>query len=309
MKQLHELTDSDAGTGGVGHWIPADVYADLILDGVVCYGQLAGVITAMEYDFTAGGGDTIQVRYVSPRTHSCASAGQECECLSVTSTTFGTYSIPVWAYGDYDELCGFSLWEASGPVKDQVLNEMAKRLAMCRDARIWDILTGSSEGFTPNVNIYSAVSCGDGALETSCCTFTYDLYNSIVSVMKHMQGDGYDPDYVILHPNVAKFFYYKDAAGYFNTPLVKFDTNGNLTNISTLKVIESCNAADCSTTGSAVMAVVIDSKRACGEVWGKKPSFHEFYEAKCDRYEEVVWMYWGALRLDPLAISHISNPA
>lgn len=314
MKELIELTDSDAGTHGVGHWIPADVFADIILDGVVCYGQLSGVVTLMEYDFSAGGGDTIQVRYVSPRTHSCASrtgSNQECSCLSDTSTTFGTYSIKVLPWGDYDLVCGWSIFEADGPVVKLILNEMAKRMAMCRDSHIWDSLANNLSA--PNIDVETFAVCSDSGIAGSCCTFTFNLYNSIIEVQKHMQGDAYEPDYVIMHPTVAAYLYFRDGSySHAGLPQIKYDEKGQLVSISGMKVIECCNADTCSSNtsgdGTNINAVIIDSKRAIGEVWGKRPTFNEFYDAKCDRYEEVLWQYWGAATCDPNAIGWVSNP-
>jgi len=317
VRTIEELTDCTDGTGGTGAWVMDDVFADIVLGGVVCYGQLSGVVTAMEYDFSAGGGNTIQVRYVSPRTASCASKTETycCTCLSEASTTFGTYSIRVRAWGDYDLVCGFSIWSAKGNVVALILKEMAKRMAMCRDAEIWSNLT--DDFTTPNFVNKTEVSCEDGQISGSCCTFTYDLYNSIVSVIQHLRGDAYDPDYVIMHPNVAAYLYYKDAAGYFydRMPGTTYDKEGNLQTIRGCKVIESCNATDCNDTGAllptnkdGIMAVVLDSARAVGEVWGKRPIFHEFYDAKCDRYEEVLWQYWGSNAMDTNAIGWVTNP-
>ena len=313
MKSFEELTDSEAsGTGGVGPWIPEDVYADLILDGVICYGQLSGVVTAMEYDFTKGGGDTIQVRYINARTTSCTSQGKtdetECICLSESSSNFGTYNVYVQAWGDYDLICNYSMWEASGPAQAMIADEMGKRLALCRDQEIWSNLV--TDVGTPNIDIESTVSCMDGEISGSCCTFTYDLYNSIVSVMKHMQGDAYNPDYVIMHPEVAAYLYFRDAAGYFFTtmPGTTFK-DGKLATLAGLTVIESCNAAKCTDTASAVMAVVIDSSRAVGEVWGKRPTFQTDPVIECDQTKLVVWMYWGSSPMDSGAIGWISNPS
>ena len=135
-----------------------------------------------------------------------------------------------------------------------------------------------------------------------------------------MRDDAYEPDYVIMSPTVAKALYMKDNSGFFNTPLVKFKGN-RLATIAGLKVIECCNAHDCSTTGGraastdteitnadGIMAVIIDSKRAIGEAWGKKPSFNKFYDAKCNRTEVVLWQYWGTSAMDTEAIGWVSNP-
>lgn len=327
MRSLEELTDSDAGDGGVGHLIPDDVYANMILEGVVCYGQLSGVVTAIEYDFTAGGGNTIQVPYVSPRTHSCASDRVECACLSDTSTTFGTYPIKVTNWGDYDLVCGFSLWEAGDPSKmpimSSILKEMSKRMAKCRDEEIWSALTDDIASTGVTHFKFSSTSCGDGQILTgtaSCCTWSYELYNSIISVVADLRDDAYEPDFVVMSPSVAKALYMKDNSGFFNTPLVRFN-NDRLVEIAGLKVIECCNAHACSTDGGkaasadtevtdadGIMAVVLDSKRSIGEAWGKKPKFSMFYDAKCDRTEVVCWQYWGTSAMDPASIGWIANP-
>jgi len=319
MKDFTELTDTTST--GVNTWVPEDVYADMVLDGLVCYGQLSGVVTSMEYDFTAGGGDTIQVRYVSPRTHSCTSLGKNCNCLSATSTTFGTYDIPVRPWGDYDLICGFSIWAAKGNIVSKVLNEMSKRMAKCRDAEIWSELTS---GFgVPASIVASSVSCSDSkGIGGSCCTYSFNLYNSVVSLMKEMQGRSYEPDYVIMHPEVAAYLYFKDGTGYpiGVMPGTTFSSDGKLLTIAGLKVIECCNANRCNNIGGtdelntfdvidgSVQAVVIDSSRAIGEVWGKRPTFSEFYENDCDRYKYVLWQYWGCSELDTGAIGWVVNP-
>jgi len=305
MKGFEELTDSEPnGTGGVGPWIPEDVYANFILDGVVCYGQLSGVVTA--------GGDTIQVQYISARTTSCASQGKdderECACLSAVSSNFGTYPVPVQAWGDYDKICGFSIWEAKGNIVEAILKEMSKRLAWCRDAEIYSNLI--TDVGSPNIDVETVCVCEASKIEGGCCTFTFDLYNSIISVQKHMQGDAYEPDYVIMHPSVAQYIYFKDGAGYHHgaMPQVKFDGKGQLTTISGMKVIECCNATDCAGGSGVVQAVVIDSSRAVGEVWGKKPTFEVQRIPECDQWKHVLWQYWGSSILDPLATGWVSNP-
>ncbi len=312
MKTLTELTNDT----GVTSWVPADAYADLIMEAVVCHSQLSGVIGAIEYDLQACDGATIQVRYVPART--AQGPKNSCECLSKTSSTLGTYSITVKQYGDYDELCDFSLMKACGPVKDRLLNEMAKGLAKKRDQVIWTELT---QNFTPTYSYSMATTCclGEGnvndgcgpAYDASCCSLRFDLYNGIIYLQKTMQGAGYNPDTVILHPTVAAWLYYKDngaippyASG---TPLLRFGNDGKLVSIAGMKVIETCNASSCTEDSGATMAVVIDSSRAVGEAWGKRPEFHEDFDVQCNHWKEAIWMYWGASELDKGAIGHILN--
>jgi len=302
MKELEELTTN----ANVAAWTPADTYADLILEASVCYGQLSGVVTAIDYDLKAGQGDTIQIRYAPART--AQGPIDACGCLSATSSTLGTYSVTVKAYGDYDLMCGFSLFKAKGPVKEAILKEMAKGLAKKRDEEIWSELTSVTPGYTATLShAWNASVVTDG-----CCFDAVDIYNKVVYLYKQMQAGAMNPDYVILNPEVAAHFYYKDNGSIPAVknimPLLKFDNGGQLVGIGPLSVIESCVASSGTDKSGATLAVVIDSSRAVGEAWGKRPKFNEFYEVDCDRYKETVWMYWGASEMDTNAIGHILNP-
>lgn len=298
MKEFTELTDGTSLTS----WIPVDEYADLILDAVFCGRKLSGVITAGRgFDWAAGRGAICQVRYFPSRT---AQTGVGCigACLSAASSTVGTYSITIKAYGDRDKMCGFSLWEANGPVKEGILRSMGNALATKFDQDIWAGLVG----FKPTYYSKTSAACTNrwDTRSTYCCEYKYDLYNAVVSASQGLKSRCYNPDYVILDPSVAKWFYFKDTA---TIPLVKFSADGQLLEVAGLKVIETGNATDCASTSGATMAVVIDSSRAIGEAWGKRPTFEEVRDPGCDIWDEVVWAYWGTHVLDQNAIIHIIN--
>jgi len=304
MKQLAELTNNTS----VAAWVPADAYADMILEASVCYGQLSGVVTAIGHDLKACQGDTIQVRYAPART--AQGPITPCQCLTATSSTPGTYPITVQQYGDYDDMCRFSVdIKACGDIKGAIMNEMAKGLAKKRDQVIWQQIT---TGFTPTwtstlTHAWSASVTTDG-----CCFNTVDLYNKVIYLQKQMQGSALTPDYVILHPTVAAHFYYKDNGvmpqPQLNMPLLKFDGKGQLLSIAGMKVIESCNATSGTTVSGTTLAVVIDSSRAVGEAWGMRPEYSERYINECNYDKVVIWMYWGASEMDTNAIGHVLNP-
>jgi len=300
MKTLTELTDSTSAAT----WIPTEQFSDLILEASVCYGDLSGKITAIDYDLKAGQGDTVNIRYVAART--AQTIASNCGCLSATSNTLGEYTIDISKYGDYDYMCGISMFTAGPRLKDSILNEMAKGLAHARDAAVWAAIIGGAAAtwtYTARMadDALSVVTVG------GCCSFVTNLYNSIVSVRQNMKGACLNPDYVIMHPSVARYLYFKDST-YPLANLLKFDGSGNLSEIDGLKVIESGSATAASATSGATMAVVIDSSRCVGEVWGKRPTFTEQYVAECDAYKEVIWSYWGTGRLDPAARGRILNP-
>ena len=292
-------------------WIPTEDYASLILEGVVCCGQLSGNgITALEYNMSAGHGDVVNVRTVTARTHSCATQG--CGCLSVTSNTLSDAKIYVYQWGDYDKICDWTSWKANGNILQAVAKEMAKRMCKCRDAQIWTQLSNA----TPLATIRTkAVWTSDKVPSGSCCSFSFDLYNSIVSARQRLSGYCYNPDTVILHPYAAAFLYYKEgnAAGFLGTynPLIKFnEQTGYISQILGMRVIEAgvavADDASPATEGDEV-AFVIDSSRAIGEVFGKKPELHSFYDGKCNATELTVWQYWGSGILDGNAIVTVTS--
>lgn len=301
MKELEELIT----TTNAANWIPSEDWADLILEASVCYGQLSGIISAMEYDMQAHNGDTVKVRYVPAQT--AQGPISACGCLSVASPTLGAHSIDVAAYGDYVDLCDFTLWQAKPRLKEMVFREMAKGLAKKRDEDMWAAIR--SPGVAPTYVSSTSVACSASSdwVSPGCCNYAYNLYNSIISVQKDMEGGAKNPDMVIMHPSVAKWLYYKDGT-YPPGWNIRTNGDGSLAYIGPMKVIESCNATSCDGTGDATMAVIIDSSRAIGEVWGKRPTFETERVADCAKDKGVVWMYWGTDSMDNAAIGHVRNP-
>jgi len=302
-KTLMELT----GDTAAANWIPTEGWADLILEATVCYGQLSGVITAVDFDQAAGNGSTVRVRSFPARTAQGPFTGG-CECLSATSSTLAKYDITIKQYGDYDQMCDFSLWKAKGPVKEGILNEMAKGFASVRDTAIWTAITN----FTPSYASSTVTQCADvqanSGESATCCAKSYrkSLYNSVVSVTQELRSNCKNPDTIIGDPSVFKYFYEMD---YVDLPSFGAQfVNGRLTVLNGLKVIETGVATNCNDTSGSTMLVILDSSRAVGEAWGKRPTFYESFVPECNYYKEVLWAYWGAAALDTTAIGHVVNP-
>jgi hypothetical protein len=314
MKDLIELTTTTETTS----WIPVDSYADLILEGAVAYGQLSGVITAVNHDFTGCQGKIIQVRSVNKRTaQDLGAVTGKTDCLSATSQTVTTYSITLKVLGDYDEVGETALFQTCGDLKAQILNEMAKGIAEKQDQDIiTELLTA---GGVPSVSfsLASAMKCFTNypnwvtrasGHASAIWGAANNLYDGIVHSVGSMRNNAYEPDYLILNPNVAAFL----KINYDNRMLdamIDYDkATGKLTRVAGLKVIETPHAETCKVTSAATMAIVIDSSRAVGEAWGKRPQYTEVYEPECLYFKEVISLFWAAGRLDPLAIGHIRNP-
>jgi len=296
----------------VAAWIPTEDFVDLVLEGIVCYGALSGNgVCALDYDMGAGKGDTVNVRTVTARTHTCANttAGN---CLSVTSNTFSEHTIDVNQQGDYDKIASFTEWKTKGNLLKQVANEMSKRLANCRDATMWTNLCGAAANTTINTTSAWAAS----RATDSCCNFTFDIYNAIIDAKQHLSGDCYSPDTILIHPYVAAYLYYKENGNIPPVgdiaPLVRYSADGSgLESIAGMRVVEvGVAVADDSSPSSTndELAFVIDSSRAMGEVWGKRPDFNQFYDGKCNAIELTLWTYWGTSILDANAIVAIESP-
>jgi len=308
-KEFLQMTTDTDGTGGVGAWIPAEHFSDLILDGVVAYGQLSGKISRMNYDLAAGNGAVVKVRTVSPRT---ASPTQTTGCLSTVSTTFNDVPITIKPYGDMDVVQEWDRYRAKGDMVGMIVNEMSKALARSRDELIYDAIAASGATTVDTTASWASTRTTD-----SCCNFAFDIYNTIIDARQELMGAGYNPDTVLIHPYAASYLYYKEngnvpAVGDI-MPLVKYGSDGYISSIAGMKVIEMKCAVSKVSDGAlddadANTAFVIDSSRAVGEAWGMRPKFHEFYDGQCNNTELTVWTYWGCDTLDAGAIRLIQNP-
>lgn len=312
-QKLVELTDSNAGRG-VYKWQPKEDYADLILEASLCEASLSGVITAMDYDKSAGTGINVQVRMFPSRSAQGPIAVGK--CLSVASSILSTATITIQQYGDYDDLYGMDLFTAKGPVKDGILNEMARGLGKARDVAIMSALNTVNHITCLGNNRYksritTSVACTSVTTTgtTGCCEMKYvtSIYNSIVSGAANLKARGLHPDVVIINPGVARWFKYR---GYTSMPNLGWtmDAQNNLATIDGMRIIETCAANPCVVTSGATMAYVLDSSRAIAEAWGKRPEFYEDFVVECNKYKETVWMYWGCSVVSCGAIAAIVNP-
>lgn len=313
-KSFKELTDADDDAGGVGAWIPSEQYASLILGSVANYSELAGKITAINYDMNAGMGNTVNVRTISARNNvqefsGCNdTASGNNDCLSTASTNFGDYTITIKKQGDRDIVCDFAAWQSTGDAYKHIADEMAKSLATVRDDYLVDDLVAA----TPNETITTSTAYNTSRTTDSCCNFAFDIYNSIIDARQGLMHDGYNPDTVIIHPDVASYLYYKENGNMPNlSSLVKYTSDGYVASIGGMEVIESramYAETNSPTSAGDDLAFVIDSSRALGEAWGKRPTFTKKYHENCDNYNMVVWSYWGHDTLDENAIIDIENP-
>ena len=287
MKELEELAMD------VSNWTPSEVFSKLILDAAVDAGKLSRKITVFEEDITKGNGDTVKVRAFPARTAQGPIA--DGDSLTAIDSTPNVYSIQIQQYGDYQPLTDYSIFKAGDEVKARLLKAMGNGLARKFDEIIYNELETASAGVT------KALSTSDWS------SSSYDLYEKIVEARASLKANGANPDYLIIHPDFESYFLKETVEG-VRGQVIKVE-NGNLVEVAGLKVIVTSVANAKSDTASEVQAIIIDSSRAVGEAWGKRPTFYEDFDSTSNTYKEVVWAYFGASELDTNAIAHVVNPA
>lgn len=295
MKEFIELTGDD----DLAQWMPTETLCDMILYALHCNRVLSGKVTVGKCSFQKGKGETVNIRSVAARTAQGNTDGTftglaDCECLEPVPSSFTKTQITLRAFGDYDKICEQSIFKVGDIVKQAVLKEMGEAMADLVDQYIFYLLADVA---TPD--------CSFTVSDPSCGCFTNNLYNLIVDAEASRRKAGYDPDIVIMSPKVAALFKYKDTADlprYATAQIVVKD--GILMKIGPLSVIEYCGAYEFDDAGKPC-AIILDSSRAVGEAWGKRPKFEEERIPECDAWKEVVWMYLGCGIIDEDAICHI----
>jgi len=322
MKDITGRTSEDyTWNTNITSWIPKQDYADAIIESSLQYGEISGKAAVQRFDKTAGTGQNVIVRIPTFR-NAQWNLGQG-QCLSVTSQSVSTYVIQIKKMGDYDELYDMDLWQTPGPLKETILNEMAKGLAARRDWQLWDSLVtfGDARWVAMTTHAMKDDMFGLWAKGTAnCCMPALDLYNTILKGVASMRRQahtnpgnvstaGYNPDTLILGPFLAMKLKYRDHG--FPVIDIITDEKGRVTRLpgAGLNVIEYTGAPTDNDVSRGTVAIIIDSSRALGEAWGKQPEFYEDFYIECGKYKEVVWSWWGCHVLDTNAVMHIRNSA
>ncbi len=298
----YEFADSDTGCeNDVSDWTPSEQFANLIWSAFYCKGYLAGKVTVRGIDFQRGKGDTIAIRVRGKRTAQGPLAA--CECLSCVSSSFTVINTTLDVYGDLAEICERDLFEAGDVVKDGIIEDMASGLAEQVDLEIYDQLCTATTSYTDTLD-----NCCEPS-DDDCCMdkFGRELANSIITLEAQMREGGYRPNFCILSPTVAAHFKYKEAASMSGMP-IRFGSSGELLSIGNMQIIEFPCAKQCSDS-AGIVAVILDSSKAVGEGWGKRPELEQDRNIDCDSTTVAIHMYIGIDELDDDAIGLISAPS
>ncbi len=311
MDRLFINTDADTGCeDDVSEWSPEDVYAKIVWNTFVCKADLFK-IAVKGIAINPGDGLGVQIRAFGA--FGAPSEKAACECASCASILFTTYPLTLKQYNLEAIVCDKDIWDVGSILMDSYLIAMSDSWAQWFDAQIYSELETAAPGTTETLG--TAISCTPD-IAGSCCTDTalYQLYNAIhLAVAGMREGNGlagpYSPDYLIVSPTVAAIF----KRMQHSQPMpwmadVSFDDDGRLKKMSGLKVIEYCGANGCTDLASEVVAIIVDSRRAVGAVFGERPKTYKFFQSNCNSYRIDQWAYFAVGELDTDAIAHVVNP-
>lgn len=308
--QEMEYTDSDSGCEAIiSTWSPTETFANIVWQAMYCEANLFRVCVK-GLDISAGDGLNITIRTIGK--FAAPAAATACECLSCVSATLGEYHLSCLQYGEVTELCSFDIFDAGEIYRREYLKAFGKRWAQFFDATIWAGLVAAAAG--TSTDMAAVLDCTPAGLTSSCCSDTslLNLYNAVNATVAAMREGvaPYDPDYMILSPTVATIFkrMQTPAVQAWAEKVIKIDGDGKLVQFNGLKVIEFCGAQTCSTATDTVFAVIVDSRRAYGAAFGKKPWMEKDRNVECNSWTYAMWCYFAHGALDVAAIAHIKSP-
>lgn len=309
IEEGFEFTNSDSGCDiDISSWSPADVFTGMVWHDMYCEANLLS-IAVPGLSIESGDGLTVQIRVIGK--FGAPSELDACECASCSSPALETYSLTLKQYNLETIVCEKDVFDAGEIYRQSVIEALGKRWAQFFDATIYSELETATPGTTET--LASALSCS-ASIGGSCCTDSdfVNLYNAIENAVASMREGAapYNPDVLIVSPTVArilKALSNTDVAPWAAEEM-KFDSKGRLIRAAGLNVIEYCGANSCATTSAEVMAIVIDSSRAVGAAFGKRPELYTFFQSNCNSTRYDMWCFFACAELDTDAIAHIVNP-
>jgi hypothetical protein len=311
IDELFTNTDADSGCeDDVSDWSPADNYAKVIWETAVCKADLFK-IAVKGISINPGQGLGVQIRAYGA--FGDPTSLDACSCASCASISFSTYSLTLKQYNLEAIICDKDIWDVGSVLMDSYIKSMGDSWARWFDEQIYSELESATPG--TDTELATALACSP-SLDGSCCSdiALLELYNAVQTTVASMrEGTGlagpYNPDYLIISPSVAAIF--KRMSTPQPMPWMRdvvFDESGRLKKIGGLNVIEYCGANACTDATGEAVAVIIDSSRAVGAVFGQRPKTYKFFQTNCNSYRIDQWAYFACGELDTDAIAHITNP-
>ena len=307
-KTFNFTTSDDGCDTDVSAWSPDDVYVKAVWHAMYCEANLFRVCVK-GLDIDKGDGLTVQIKTIGK--FGAPTEAASCECISCASNTLSTHSLTLKQYGMVTEICEKDIWDVGEQYRKEYLAALGKRWGQFFDAQIYSELQTAAAG--TSVDMAATLVCSP-SISGSCCTDAslLNFYNAVNEVVYTMQEGTapYDPDYMIVSPSVAAILKRMQTPSVqpWAERIVKVSDAGKLIMFNGLKVIEYCGAQACSTATDTVFAVILDSRRAVGAAFGKRPSLESDRNIDCNSTTYAMWCFFACGELDVNAIAHIKSP-
>jgi hypothetical protein len=281
-------------------WTPTDVFVNAIWHALYDTADLFK-IAIKGIDVNSGEGHTVKLRtmgkFAAPKTVNA------CECLTCGSAAVSSHSITILQHGQMTTLCEFDIFSVGEKYRSEYLWAFGKTWGDYFNDLIYTELLTAKGSYDVEID---ALSCSPSLASASCCEDTdlYNLYNGLDEIITAMRVGLYKPDYIIMHPTIAAIFRRMQVPVPIFYNSIVFGKEGKLESILGVSVIEYIGAEDCNDDG--VYAVVIDSSRAIGAAFGKRPVLESKRNIECNSIDYVMWAYFGTNVFDDDAIAQLS---
>lgn len=296
--------DTDCPMGDISDWTPSENFVNAVWHEMYESANLLRVAVP-GLDISKGAGNVVNIRTIARFERGDITTNEEsCGCLSCTSTSVSKESITLQQHGIKAELCEFDIWSVGEKFRQEWLKSLGGVWAEYFDYRIYNELETADPGHNETVTYAAA------ALSGSCCTdgFLLDLYNAVDALVTDMRADYYKPDYMIMHPEIAATFRRMMDVKPIFADTIEIGKNGKLKSILGIEVIEYNDANKGSSAGTGdELIIVLDSRRAVGAAFGKRPSMESERNIDCNSHTYAMWCYFNAAKLDKDAIGHIEE--
>ncbi len=288
QEEMHQFGTS---TTEAAEAIPSEVFSDLLLEALYAQDNLRGAVAASTVDLTARAGDTVSVIAMPRRSASTVTEGSAVSD-SADDPTETTIQLTKW--GTRNDVTRETFEDSILTQNMFVANNMAA-LGEQVTSRIATKLVDATPG--QSVNLATA-----GTLD--------DFYEKVVDLKQAMKGatNPVDPDMLLVHPDMTGQIL-KDARDGVIGQSIRTQ-NGNVMSVAGLEVVENNQFNALNNTSGDEMAVIIDSSRAVGEAWGRRPEtiIDETTSADSDEVRTISWMRYETEVIDTNAVGHVQNP-
>ena len=310
--EVKEYTDSDSACPAIiGAWSPTETFANIVWHAMYCEADLFKVCVK-GLDISAGDGLNITIRTIGKFGNPAAATS--CECLDCVSASLSEYHLNCLQYGEVTEVCSFDVFDAGEIYRRNYLKAFGKIWAQFFDATIYAGLVAAAAATSTDLAATLTCTAALSAPTVNCCANAdlFNFYNAVNTTVATMREGAtpYEPDYMIVSPSVAAILknMQTPAVQAWAEKVIKIDDSGRLTRFNGIPVIEYCGAQACSTATDTVYAVIVDSRRAYGAAFGKRPSLEKDRNIDCNSWTYAMWAYFAHGALDVAAIAHIKSP-